>query len=554
MGRKKKPAIETGGQMPKPPRGCWFDEEAAQRAVDFIKCLTHTKGRWAGHPFNLFPWEEYHTRQIFGWKRKNGKRLYRFVYMEIPKKNGKSEWLAAILLYMTFADGEAGPEVYSAAADKDQAKIVFEPSAKMFDKQPDLQEYGYRVPSTYRIVNLSAGGYYRALSSDVKSKHGFNVSAAGIDELHAHPNRQLFDVLTQGSGDAREQPLFIVITTAGTDRNSVCFELHEKARQILNGTIKDPTFYAVLYGLSDEEEQENPEAWKDEAVWRRCNPSLGEIIDIETVREHFQKALENPANENNFRQLRLNQWVKSSIKAIPLRHWDDCAGKVNEKQLTGMTSYAGLDLARTLDLTALALVFPVGEEYHVIMRFWIPEDTMREKEQHDKVPYTSWAKKGLVIPTPGATTDYRWIIAELNKLRQIYDIKELAYDRWGSALLINDLQDEGFVTEEKEAGPGHPLIVPFGQGFKSMSPATESLVNIVHEKEKRLQHGGNPVLRWNIDNLVLTKDPAGNMKPDKAKAAQRIDGAVALIMALDRAIRHEGNFHSAYEEEGLTIV
>jgi len=172
---------------------------------------------------------------------------------------------------------------------------------------------------------------------------------------------------------------------------------------------------------------------------------------------------------------------------------------------------------------------------------------MREKEQHDKVPYSSWVKKGFIIPTPGATTDYRWVIAELNKLRELYDIKELAYDRWGSVLLINDLLDEGFVTDEKETGPGHPLIVPFGQGYASMSPATASLINIVHEEKKRLQHGGNPVLRWNIDNLVVTQDPAGNMKPDKAKATQRIDGAVALIMALDRAIRHEGEGPSIYE-------
>ena len=198
------------------PRGSWFDEGAAARAVRFIECLKHTKGKWAGRPFVLLAWQRKIVRDVFGWKRANGKRLYRFVYIEIPKKNGKSEFLAAVLLYMTFADGEAGPEVYIAAADKEQSKIVFETSAAMFDMEPALQRLGYRVPSTYRIVNIAMGGFYRALSSDVKSKHGFNVSAAGIDELHAHPNRQLYDVLTEGSGDAREQPLFWVITTAGT--------------------------------------------------------------------------------------------------------------------------------------------------------------------------------------------------------------------------------------------------------------------------------------------------------------------------------------------------
>jgi len=567
--RRSKPpgGIYAVGRKRKLPRGCYFSEEAARRAVDYIECLRHTKGRWAGQLFKLLPWQKQIIRDVFGTLKANGKRLYNTVYIEIPKKNGKSELGAAIALYLLFGDGEPGPEVYSAAADKKQAGIVYNVAKQMFQWEPALQEddeghlRGKVIDSTKRIVNYELGGYYEVVSSEAYSKHGYNVHGYVFDELHAQPDRRLYDVLTEGSGDAREQPLFVLLTTAGTDRTSICWELHEKARKILCGLEHDPTFYAVIFGIGDDED------WEDEKVWKRCNPSLGHIIDIEKVRNHFREAKKNPAKENNFRQLRLNQWVKSAVKPIPLRHWDDCGGKVDLDKLVGRVCYAGLDLARTIALTSLALVFPeeqtvfneetddVLRSYDVLMRFWMPEETVWEHEKRGDVEITKWVKRGLVKVTPGATTDYRYIIQELNQLRKLYDIKELAYDRWGSVLLINDLQDEGFAVDEKKAGAGHPLIIPFGQGYKSMSPATTALINMVLEKEKRLRHGGNPVLRWNIDNLVVTTDPAGNVKPDKAKASQYIDGAVALIMALDRAIRHEGeNFRSAYEEEGLTII
>jgi len=544
------------------PRGCYFSEEAAQRAVDFIQCLKHTKGRWKGQYFQLMPWQEKIVRDVFGTLKRNGKRLYNTAYIEIAKKNGKSPLGAAVALYLLFGDGEPGPEVYSAAADKKQAGIVFKDAAGMFEQEPDLQYTGdgrlrgKLIDSTKRIVNYELGGYYEVLSSEAYSKHGYNISGVIFDELHAQPNRALYDVLSDGAGDAREQPLWVYLTTAGTSRKSICWEVHEKARRILAGTEKDPTFYAYICGIEEGDD------WEDEKVWRKCNPALGVIIDIEKVRNQFREAKRNPAKENNFRQLRLNEWVKSAIKPIPLRHWDDCGGKVDEKKLVGQACYAGLDLARTIALTALAMVFPwdktVGETalrmYDVVMRYWMPEETVLEWEKHGDTEIARWVKRGLVKVTPGATTDYRYIIEELNNLRPLYDIKELAYDRWGSVLLINDLQDEGFVTEEKEAGPGHPLIVPFGQGYKSMSPATSALINMVLEKEKRLRHGGNAVLRWNIDNLVITQDPAGNMKPDKVKASQSIDGAVALIMALDRAIRHEGEGPSIYEERGVIAL
>jgi phage terminase large subunit-like protein len=540
----------TAGKT-KLPKGCYFDKEKADRAVRFFEGLKHTKGRWRGKPFQLLPWQTKIIRDVFGTLKEDGNRLYKQVYLEIGKKNGKSELGAGFALYLLVADGEPGAEVYSAAADRDQASIVYGVAKDMVEFSPALQKTCKTIDSVKRIVNYKNGGFYRVLSSESKTKHGFNISGVIFDELHTQPDRRLYDVLTDGTGDAREQPLFVFLTTAGVDRNSVCWEVHEKAREILNGTREDPEFYPVIYGIEDDEVQEDPDIWKKESTWKRVNPSLGHIIKISSVKSQFREALENPAKENTFRQLRCNEWVKSSIKPIPLRAWDVCAGKVDPEALKGETCYGGLDLSSSIDLTSIGLVFPRGEkEYETLHWFYIPEETMRESEKRDKVPYSKWVKQGFLTATPGAVIDYEYIRRDLSQIRSDYNLKELAYDRWGAAKLITDLYDkEGFAIDEKEAGPGHPLIVPFGQGYKSMSPPSKELVTLV--LQGNLHHGGNPVLRWNIDNLVFEQDAAENLKPNKAKAVQRIDGAVALIMALDRAIRHEGEEQSIYETESV---
>jgi phage terminase large subunit-like protein len=546
----------TGGRTKekerKLPKGCYYDKEAGDRAVRFFEGLKHTKGRWRGKPFTLLPWQKKIIREVFGTLKPDGTRLYKTVYIEIPKKNGKSELGAGFALYLLIADNEPGAEVYSAASDRDQAAIVYNVAKDMVEFSPALQKVCKTVDSVKRIVNYKNGGFYRVLSSESKTKHGFNISGVIFDELHTQPDRRLYDVLTDGTGDAREQPLYVFLTTAGVDRNSVCWEVHEKAREILNGTREDPEFYPVIYGLDEAEDQQDPELWTKESTWKKVNPSLGHIIRMESVRSQFKEALENPAKENTFRQLRLNQWVKSTIKPIPLKIWDACKGNVDEGELAGSDCYGGLDLSSSIDLTSLAIVFPCGDTFKSVHRFWIPEDTMREAEKRDKVPYSTWVKRGFITATPGNVVDYSYIKRDLLEIREKFELKELAYDRWGAAKLMVDLQEEGFAIDEKEAGPGHPLIVGFGQGFKSMSPACKELIRLV--LTGKLEHGGHPVLRWNIDNLVLEQDAAENLKPNKAKAVQRIDGAVALLMALDRAVRHEGeNGPSMYETQEVKV-
>lgn len=511
-----------------------FDEEKAKRTVEFIRCLKHTKGRWRGQPFDLLPWQETVIRDVFGTVKENGYRQYNTAYVEIPKKNGKSELAAGVALYMTCGDNEWGAEVYGCASDRQQASIVFDVAVDMVEQCPALKKRIKPVMSVKRLVYKPTNSFYQVLSAEAYTKHGLNVHAVIFDELHSQPNRELFDVMTKGSGDARTQPLFFLITTAGTDRHSVCFEQHQKAEDILCGRKIDPTFYPVIYGASDDAD------WSSEEVWRGANPSLGYTIDIEKVRNAYLSARDNPAEENIFRQLRLNQWVKQSTRWMQMDKWDACAFPVDERELLGRECYGGLDLSSSIDITAFVLVFPPRndtEKYILLPYFWIPEENMVRRVRRDHVPYDVWEKQGFLQTTEGDVIHYGFIENFIDGLGKKFHIKEIAFDRWGAVQMVQNLEGLGFT------------VVPFGQGFKDMSPPTKRLMELV--LEKNIAHGGHPVLRWMMDNIFVRTDPAGNIKPDKERSTEKIDGAVAAIMGLDRAIRNEGSTGSVYDERGI---
>ena len=511
-----------------------FDEEKAKRTVDFINCLKHTKGKWRGQPFDLLPWQEAIIRDVFGTVKENGYRQYNTAYVEIPKKNGKSELAAGVALYMTCGDNEWGAEVYGCASDRQQASIVFDVAVDMVEQCPALKKRIKPVMSVKRLVYKPTNSFYQVLSAEAYTKHGLNVHAVIFDELHSQPNRELFDVMTKGSGDARTQPLFFLITTAGTDRHSVCFEQHQKAEDILQGRKIDPTFYPVIYGASDDAD------WSSEDVWRKANPSLGHTIDIEKVRNAYLSAKDNPAEENIFRQLRLNQWVKQSTRWMQMEKWDACTFPVDEREVLGRECYGGLDLSSSIDITAFVLVFPPRndtEKYILLPYFWIPEENMRLRVRRDHVPYDVWEKQGFLHTTEGNVIHYGFIENFIDDLGKKFHIKEIAFDRWGAVQMVQNLEGLGFT------------VVPFGQGFKDMSPPTKRLMELV--LEKNIAHGGHPVLRWMMDNIFVRTDPAGNIKPDKEKSTEKIDGAVATIMGLDRAIRNEGSTGSVYDERGI---
>ena len=511
-----------------------FDEAKAQRAVEFIRCLKHTKGRWRGQAFDLLPWQETIIRDVFGTVKEDGFRQYNTAYVEIPKKNGKSELAAGVALYMTCGDNEWGAEVYGCASDRQQASIVFDVAVDMVDQCPALKKRIKPVMSVKRLVYKPTNSFYQVLSAEAYTKHGLNVHAVIFDELHSQPNRELFDVMTKGSGDARTQPLFFLITTAGTDRHSVCFEQHQKAEDILCGRKADPTFYPVIYGAEDDAD------WTSEEVWYRANPSLGHTIDIGKVRNACLSARDNPAEENIFRQLRLNQWVKQSTRWMQMEKWDACAFPVDEGELLGRECYGGLDLSSSIDITAFMLVFPPRddtEKYVFLPYFWIPEENMMRRVRRDHVPYDVWEKQGVLETTEGDVIHYGFIENFIDNLGKKFRIKEIAFDRWGAVQMVQNLEGLGFT------------VVPFGQGFKDMSPPSKRLMELV--LEKNIAHGGHPVLRWMMDNIFIRTDPAGNIKPDKEKSTEKIDGAVAAIMALDRAIRHGGSTGSVYDERGI---
>lgn len=519
-------------------KGSYYDKEYADFAVTFIESLCHTKGTWAGKKFELIDWQEQIIRDLFGILKPNGYRQFNTAYIEIPKKNGKSELAAAVALLLTCGDGEQRAEVYGAAADRQQASIVFDVAADMVRMCPALNKRVKILASQKRLIYEPTNSFYQVLSAEAYSKHGFNVHGVVFDELHSQPNRKLYDVLTKGSGDARMQPLFFLITTAGTDTHSICYEVHQKAQDIIDGRKIDPTFYPVIYGADDTED------WTSPKVWKKCNPSLGETIGMDKVKTACESAKQNPGEENSFRQLRLNQWVKQAVRWMPMDKWDKCAFAVNEDDLRGRVCYGGLDLSSTTDITAFVLVFPPLDEedkYVIIPYFWIPEDTLDLRVKRDRVPYDVWERQGYLQTTEGNVIHYGYIEKFIEKLGERFNIREIAFDRWGAVQMVQNLEGMGFT------------VVPFGQGFKDMSPPTKELMKLT--LEQRIAHGGHPVLRWNMDNIFVRTDPAGNIKADKEKSTEKIDGAIATIMALDRAIRcGNNNCASVYDDRGLLFI
>jgi phage terminase large subunit-like protein len=511
--------------------------DAGARAVGFIeRHLVHTKGKWAGVRFALEDWQrDGIVRPLFGAVRDDGLRQYRTAYVELPRKNGKSELAAAVALYLLLADGEQGAEIYGAAADKEQAAIVFEVAKRMVELNPVLARRVTAYRNRSLVVHKTAS-VYRVLSADAFTKHGLNAHGVVMDELHAQPNRELWDVLTTSTG-TRTQPLVFAITTAGYDRNSICWELHDYAAKVANGVVEDPSFFGYVRGAPADAD------WRDERVWRAANPAIASgFRNVEEMRDLARRAESAPALQNTFRRLYLNQWTRQETRWLDIRAWDATAGLINESELLGRPCYAGLDLASTTDIAALVLAFPLEDgTVAVLPHFWVPRDTARERGLRDRVPYEAWAEQGLVHLTDGNVIDYGAIRATLADLGARFDIREVAYDRWGATQLAQQLQDDDGLT-----------MVPIGQGFASLAGPTKELLTLV--LSKRLRHGGHPVLRWMADNLVVRQDPAGNVKPDKGKSTERVDGIVALVMAIARVIANEHAPSALDQRGGLLVV
>jgi phage terminase large subunit-like protein len=483
-----------------------------QDPITFINRLTHTKGKFAGQRFNLRPWQLRIIKQLFK-KRPDGRRQYRTCLLMLPRKNGKTELAAAIALYGLLADGEAGGEVYSAASDRDQAGLVFGVSAQMIRNDQALNEACYIVESQKRIVHASTGSVYRAISADAYSKHGFNASMVIYDELHAAPDRRLYDVLSTSMG-AREQPLLLVISTAGYDRHSILWELYSHAKKVQERPALDPSFLPILY--------EAPEGadWTKRRVWKKANPALGDFRSLEEMQILAARAKEIPAQENNFRRLYLNQWTEQASRWLSMPAWDGCLAPVARAQLAGRRCYVGMDLSSTTDLTAIVAVFPDERGFDVLAEFFVPKERIVERSRRDHVPYDEWARQGVLTATPGAVVDYDALRHVLRQWAAEFSMQMVAFDPWNATDLVSRLQQQD----------GLPCV-SMRQGFASLSAPTKSLEQAI--LSHRLRQAGHPVLRWNVSNVAVETDSTGNLRPSKVLSTERIDGVVALIMAVD---------------------
>jgi phage terminase large subunit-like protein len=498
--------------------------------IAFINSLTHTKGAFAGQTFNLRPWQRRIVKELFK-TRKDGLRQYRTCLLMLPRKNGKTELAAAVALYGLLADGETGAEVYSAAADRDQAGLVFGVAAQMIRNNPELAAECYIVESQKRIVHRASGSFYKAISAEAYSKHGFNASLVIYDELHAAPDRRLYDVLSTSMG-GRRQPLLFVISTAGYDRHSILWELYAHAKKVQERPALDPTFLPILYEAPVDAD------WTSQRVWRKANPALGDFRSLEDMQILAARAKEIPAQENNFRRLYLNQWTEQASRWIPMAAWDACKTPIDRATLRKRRCYVGMDLSTTKDLSALVAVFPEAAGCTVLPQCFVPQDSIRDRSHRDRVPYADWARDGYIQAVPGPTIDYEVIRSVLKGWAAEFDLQMIAYDPWNATDLVDRLQKQDGLT-----------CVPMRQGFGSLSAPTKSLEKLILARQ--LRHDGHPVLRWNVSNVAVESDASGNLKPSKVASTERIDGVVALIMAVDLMDR---NARTPTPQYALSVV
>lgn len=515
----------------------YFDDVEADRAVAFIETMIrHCKGELSGKLFKLEDWQKDDIiRPLFGTKhKKTGLRRYRTCYVEIPRKNGKSTLGAAIALYILFADSERGAEVFSCAGDRNQASIIFNIAKSMVEMSPELFKRGKLYRNS--IVNPAKGNVYKVLSSDAKLQHGHNAHAVLFDELHTQPTRELWDTMLTSTG-ARTQPIIMAITTAGSSKSdgNICWEVHDYADKVSKGIVDDDSFLPVIYAADEEDDITL------EKTWIKANPNYGKSIRKDYMQGEAKRATEIVSYENSFKRLHLNIWTSSVTKWISDSKWLENYEDIDIKSLENRECWGGLDLASTRDLSSFVLLFPMDNgKFVVLPYFFIPRDTIYTRVMKDKVPYNEWERAGLMNITEGDVQDYEAIRIKINELREKYNIISVAFDRWNSSSLVVNLANDGLA------------LSPFGQGFASMSSPTKELEKMVLNKD--INHLNNPILRWQMSNVSLRTDPAENIKPDKARSSEKIDGIVAMIMALGEWLTDESDGDSVYNDRGLISI
>lgn len=513
--------LDTGAE-----RGLWFDRDAAILRLQFNRYCRHFEGEWAGRVIEFEPWQQFISWNVYGWKRKDGSRRYRLVYEECARKNGKSTSLATDGIYLAFFDGEAGAQVFTAATKLEQARIIHRASTRMVKASPALRR---RVAVFKNNLNVEeTASKYEPLGEDSKTEDGRNVHAGLIDEYHAHPSADMYNVLRSGMG-SRRQPILYTITTAGFDKNSACYTEREYAINVLEGVFDDDSYFAIIFTPDD------PDDWTNEEEWAKANPNLGVCVSIDDMREQCRKAERVPSLQNEFKTKRLNIWTESQTAWITTDMWAKCNHPVDADGLRGQTCYGAFDLSSTTDMSAWVLCFPPAaesERYRFLYRFFVPSDDLNQRYPNREVlkNIKTWIRQGFITETPGNVIDYDFIRAQIVEDAAMYDIAQIPYDPYNASQLVNDLMKEGLELTE------------FRQGFLTMSPAAKDFETKV--LQGMLAHANNPVMNWMVSCTDIVSDPAGNIKPvkpDRGKSNKRIDGVVASIMALNAAVRNAGN-------------
>lgn len=493
--------------------GDWFDDELWERIKAFFGALTHQKGKFAGQPFTLLPWQEDYLGTLLCWKRADGRRRFTSCYTEIPRKNGKTTLMSAVCLWMLVCDSESerSAEIYCCASSRDQAAICGDSARQMIQSNAALS----RFVTVHRNTATCRNSKLEILSSDSGNKHGRNPSVIVMDEVHTFDEngRDLYETMRSAQG-SRSEPLLLAITTAGSDRKSLCWDLHEYAEKVRDGIVKDPRHLPVLYGAPVDAD------WTDPKVWRKANPSLGVTISEEFLVNECAKARDLPAYQNTFRTLYLNQWVESRKAWIGHEAWKACATSgITEEALYGRRCWAGLDLSTTTDLTSLTLIFPDDAGYFDVLSYsWCPEDGIKKRSRLDRAPYRLWADEGWLRPTPGPCVDYDAVEQFILSLSKRFDVVAVGFDPWGATHLATNLRDAG---------------VPMGevrQGYRTLSEPSKKLEALV--LSQKLRHPDNPLLNWAVSNVCIEQDPAGSIKPSKAASTERIDPVAALVTAI----------------------
>jgi phage terminase large subunit-like protein len=512
------------------------DWGAANRACEFFgECITHVEGSVAGQPYILEPWERAIVGNIFGWKDAKGMRRYKEVFIFVPRKNSKTTLTAGITNCIFFTDHEPGAQIYMAAAEREQATLCFSIAAQMIRQEPYLAERCAIFPGSKKVVlnrefERGKPSEIKAISADANTKHGFNVHAVVIDELHAQPNRDLVDVLMTGTA-SRKQPIVIHITTSDFERQSVCNEKHDYASKVRDGIISDPSFFPAIWEASRDDD------WKSPATWKKANPNYGKSVTEAYLSRECQRAIDSPSYENTFKRLHLNIRTEQDVRWLSMNKWDDSDSEQSE--LEGKECFAALDLASTSDLSALVLLFANGEHLEAKPFFWVPRETAKRRDRDSRVPYLQWINQGFIKTTEGDATDYDVIRRDINALRQKYIIKEIAFDPWNATQLANQLADDGFE------------LIKFNQNISSLSEPTKRLERLI--LSSGISFGKNPVLRWMASNVTVHQDSSGNIRPDRKKSTEKIDGIVALVMALGRHLSKTDET-SVYKSRGILTI